>query len=358
MQISKDVLETVIASITPSLDHRELVATLRARCGLDTLRYATFRDGFFRVVEQSQVLTEDGSPLGTFQEWAQEALKACDQRHGEVWDRHKGGPLRIVESEIAYIYLTAGFGDAPEAFYQFEIQLERQFVARRLFGAHCWRRPASLADLASAAREGESVARSPFGQPRYRLEAIHKIDDVVSAHVEADRQTKARAEKLRLVVLDKHGGETGKSVGYFDEFPELRTLPPRGRRLMDDWAASSAGRSGAVFCEHWVLTAIYDHTDSKGHRSVSFVPAWTCRKKLPTIKFKRGESIFGLWDRLLAFDKKAGHPFAWYFYMLHGNRLGDWVGRRVLEGAEAGDIVLPEHDYRVLQGFVKHEYGF
>ena len=51
-------------------------------------------------------------------------------------------------------------------------------------------------------------------------------------------------------------------------------------------------------------------------------------------------------------------PFAWYFYMLHGNRVDDACGKRVLAAAEAGKIVLPEHDYRVLKDWREHPYGF
>ena len=44
--------------------------------------------------------------------------------------------------------------------------------------------------------------------------------------------------------------------------------------------------------------------------------------------------------------------------MLHGNRLGPWVGEQILAAAEAGTIVLPEHDYRVLKDWSREPYGF
>jgi hypothetical protein len=49
------------------------------------------------------------------------------------------------------------------------------------------------------------------------------------------------------------------------------------------------------------------------------------------------------------FDERIGMPFAWYFYGLHGNLVKSGQMERVLEAAEAGLIVLPEHDYRVLR---------
>ena len=53
---------------------------------------------------------------------------------------------------------------------------------------------------------------------------------------------------------------------------------------------------------------------------------------------------------------RVGHAFAWFFFMLHGNRLGSWAGEQIL--AEAGTIVLPEHDYRVLEDWSRAPYSF
>lgn len=41
-----------------------------------------------------------------------------------------------------------------------------------------------------------------------------------------------------------------------------------------------------------------------------------------------------------------------------GNRVDDAAGHRVIKAAEAGTIVLPEHDYRVLKGWEQNPYGF
>lgn len=57
-------------------------------------------------------------------------------------------------------------------------------------------------------------------------------------------------------------------------------------------------------------------------------------------------------------DRRVGVPFGWYFYMLHGNRVTDGAGHRVLEAAEQGLIVLPEHDYQVLRAWKARPYGF
>ena len=68
--------------------------------------------------------------------------------------------------------------------------------------------------------------------------------------------------------------------------------------------------------------------------------------------------MYELFGKLESIDSRLGVSFAWYFYMLHGNRVHAWAGRRILEAAEDGKIVLPEHDYRVLRNWYERPYGF
>ncbi len=50
--------------------------------------------------------------------------------------------------------------------------------------------------------------------------------------------------------------------------------------------------------------------------------------------------------------------FAWCFYGLHGNLVKSGQMERVLEAAEAGLIVMPEHDYQVLRRWHDAPYCF
>jgi hypothetical protein len=69
-------------------------------------------------------------------------------------------------------------------------------------------------------------------------------------------------------------------------------------------------------------------------------------------------SDYALHGKLETLDRRVTVPFGWYFYMLHGNRVHDWAGERVIRAAEAGTIVLPGHDYRVLKAWQANTYGF
>lgn len=67
---------------------------------------------------------------------------------------------------------------------------------------------------------------------------------------------------------------------------------------------------------------------------------------------------YGLLDRLAKFDARAGHNFAWYFYMLHGNRVVSSVGEFMAEAVENGLCRLPAWDREILRRWKEQPYGF
>jgi hypothetical protein len=120
---------------------------------------------------------------------------------------------------------------------------------------------------------------------------------------------------------------------------------------------ASAGRSGEKLCDHWVLK-FSDWTDPHTqHRHLTLIPLWRFAQPLAEVRARRRD-IYSFYGRLQTLDRRVGHPFAWYFYMLHGNRVHEAAGERVIEGPEAGLIVMEEHDYQVLRAWRARPYGF
>ena len=91
---------------------------------------------------------------------------------------------------------------------------------------------------------------------------------------------------------------------------------------------------------------------------MSLIPLWTYPRPLAEVTREGAGSLHALFGKLETIDRRVGVPWAWYFYMLHGNRVKDWAGREVLKGAEAGQLVLTEHDYRILRRWMDAPYGF
>lgn len=55
----------------------------------------------------------------------------------------------------------------------------------------------------------------------------------------------------------------------------------------------------------------------------------------------------------------GAYPFSWFFYMVHGNRIGAAAGGIVAKAIIAGEMKpLPEHDEKVLLRWAEQQYGF
>lgn len=360
---SNDLLETIVASTPYRSDHKPLVQALSSRTVLDTLRYSTFRDGYHWARSHCLVIDDQGKSLGRFRHWLPPQLAAAGGDPVHVWEAHREGPLRLVNSHITKLIFVAPYGDAAEQFIQIEVSGETRYIESRLFSRSPHDMPKSAGDLLD--NFGDFDDRStgsdeePWGEPSYTFEKAIDLAGVLRTVDEIDAETKARNAKL--VIIAKTADSEQKELSrrpYYEEFPGQRTLLPPARRLFRDWDRSSAGRSGAHFCDHWFIDHSLWVDPSTGRRSVSLIPQWATQKKVPRIEWTKNLTVFGLYDKLLKFEAKAGYPFAWYFFMLHGNRMEDWVGEWILRGAEAGHIPLPESDHLVLGEWNANRFGF
>jgi hypothetical protein len=79
---------------------------------------------------------------------------------------------------------------------------------------------------------------------------------------------------------------------------------------------------------------------------------------LPKIETRSGETVFSLMDRLQRFDEQLGCAMAWYFFLLHGNRVVSSVGDQLAEAADDGATTLPSWDRAVLLGWKATPYWF
>lgn len=190
--------------------------------------------------------------------------------------------------------------------------------------------------------------------PAYRLRRVIDVKAFVqeACSLELKRRDAFRQRRFTM----QAGGQPDREVTPDEAFPGWDAAPVKWGRIFADWMISSAGRSGARLCDHWAMQ-LSDYTSPKGERSMSLIPLWTTTLKLAEVQGRKGNAyeLFGKVEKL---DARVKVPFAWYFFMLHGNRVDDTAARRVIEAAEAGHIVLPEHDYRILKAWEAHPYGF
>lgn len=356
---SADILGTIAAQ-TPvtGKGHAALLAALISRAGLVGVNLMRVQDGFTspgRVFDANKnVITENRK------NWLQSELDAANGNALSVWEKHKDAGLLVSERQMSLIYISQPYGDGAGEFYQIEIYVTQEVIVRDLFQKSCWSHPKDFYDL----EEGCSCvghrldSPMPVGEPLYEFYAACDIAAFV-----AEKNTAFKAERecesrriVKLTNIASGESKTGSIGNFFPESYGL-SLDCHEKRLLDDWDASSAGQSGAKIHDYWFFRT-WDYVKG-GERHFGAIPGWTTTKKLAAVEAKpRNITDYAIFDKLSRLDQRVGVPFGWYFFMLHGNRVHDWAGKRILKAVENGLIQLPDLDYLVLRRWYDNPYGF
>ncbi|WP_175914682.1 hypothetical protein [Burkholderia metallica] len=354
--LQTDVLTTIVATTPVTPKHADLLTTFATRTQFRGARHVKARDEF--GAQPTRIIDADGHEIAAdYRAWIDAQLAALGSAR-EVWLAHKDAGYQLVEIEPVLHYFVHDRGGDQDNFVQLEIWQEQEFVEREVFARDTYWGTPHEDDL----RRGwcsvpvEHFERRLLGAPRYRLQAATDMQRFADL---ADATYRARRERDG----DRQFIETNRTTGE-ERVVSVRELSPgydrqqwRGRRFFDDWAASSAGRAGERACLRWVLK-IDDYEDKRSGRQMDFVPASTHTRKVAELKNTGKLDAYSLFGKLNQFDERIGYRFAWYFYGLHGNLIKEGQITRVLDAAEAGLIVLHEHDYQVLRRWGDDRYGF
>jgi hypothetical protein len=342
------------SSVTPK--HEKLIATLRSFELLKNARLATTRDGYSLV--KRKVMNADGTVVHEDHEaWFGEQIAADGGDAGRTYERLKGAGYLLSHCGLTTLYLVHDQAtDNPAEFVQAEVLVEDEWTDRHLLSDWTFRTPQDVRDLMEQpGLELDQADRKRVRPMAYHLQKVVDIGIFIAEldTLESEKNELHRGHKLRVFNM---AAGTDRMMSFDELNPGWDRRPTKARRFFLDWAASSAGRSGARLCEKWVIQTS-DHTDAKGERWMSIIPAWTFTQKLAKVEGRKG-SAYELYGQLQKLDRRVGVPFAWYFYMLHGNRVHDESAYRVIKAAERGEIVLPEHDYQVLKAWNANPYGY
>lgn len=354
---SNDVLETVISNIKPSSTHKKLLDALQSKTILNSIRHAKTYDGLRR---ESGVYASNHELIHkNAREWIKERLSENANNPYAVWEKYKDLGLLYSTTEGSLEHFIMPIGDKPDDFVQMEIYCWNEKITHSLFNKKPWSDVQDVDDILDSSGTGRGHSLDQpinTGNVYYEFGKIFIASDLI-----------ARYNDIRLKQLEKHSNisvskknpATGQweQVSYDEAYPEAKKSLSNPSRLMQDWIESSAGLGNYVFSDHWVLNNT-EWQDNTGKENINIVPYWTAKKPINEIKYKKNVTAYQLFDIADKIDKKSGYPFAWYFYMLHGNRVKDWFGVLMLQAAESGLIFMPEHDYRVLKRWNNLKYGF
>jgi hypothetical protein len=337
--------------------HKALLKALRSMPGLDTVEFATSRGDCFLATRR--VFTAAGDPVhDDLSAWLSQEFVNDGARASVTHRRLLAEDLRLSRTEVTSLYLVVDRGGDESNFLQIEIELLSERMSNRLMQDYGLP-PRDVRELLSEAegQELQTNEQEPLGTPRYQLRRVVDMPRFLELIDADEERQRARVRALRFTVSDPLAVNPQRDVAYKEIDPGIDKYAAKGRRLFRDWAASSAGQSGQRLCRHWVMQISDSGDKTNSRRWVSLVPMWTYDKKLAKVDSRKG-SVSALYDRLCAIDRRTGAPFAWFFYLLHGNRVREGAGHRILEAAEAGQIDLPESDYQVLRRWSDREYGF
>ncbi len=348
-------LAKAIGQCAPDAKHRRLVQVLREFEPLASAHLAALRGD--RYSSMRKVLDAQGNIVSDDHEvWLRLQLAADGGRASSTYERLKGAGYLLSKCNITSMYLVHDRGGADESdFLQVEVDMEDESSDRPLFTDWPHESPRDLRDLLDMpGYELPEAQRMRVRTPAYRLRKVIDMKAFVqeATALEGEKRNAFRRRRYSMQI----DGQPDRVVSADEAFPGWDAQPVKCGRIFADWAASSAGRSGVRLCAHWVMQ-ISDYTSPKGERDMAFIPAWTSTLKLAEVEGRKG-SAYELFGKLEKLDRRVKVPFAWYFYMLHGNRVDDAAGHRVIKAAEAGQVVLPEHDYRVLKSWEANTYGF
>jgi hypothetical protein len=281
-----------------------------------------------------------------------------DRHHGDhvtVWQVYKGAGYVMTEREPVLLYLVHDRGGDQTNFVQLKVFAEHETTSRHLFNTSAYGQPYSANSIVEGAAAGDVVGRSQFGNGWYRfLSAIDMAEFVPKAARLFQAERERQGQRAIEISIPRTNEVTRTTFAKL--YPEHSKYPWKGTRFFQDWEESSAGRSGARVCRHWVFD-ISDYLHARSGHDMSYIPQWSFNRPLAKVG-RPGKNIYDLFGKLQKLDQRVGVPFSWFFYMLHGNRVESWAGERVINAAEQGLIVLPEANYCVLKRWEDQSYGF
>src|SRR5450631_3438020 len=109
-------ISKIISDLEPTPGHGQLLAALNARYPNTPFRLMEEYDGRtwnVGIIDQAGKRVTDR--LG---KWIDQELAAAGGDAGKVWNKYKNSGLKRTERVGSSLYLTAGFGEDPDAFYE------------------------------------------------------------------------------------------------------------------------------------------------------------------------------------------------------------------------------------------------
>lgn len=350
-------LEDACARASWSARHESLLERLADV--LPGIRFTAARNNF--TGDPGRILDASGGVVAqSFRAWAEDQLRAHGDSALRVWEAFRDKDWTVTWWTRERRYYWAQTGIQPWQGSQLAIVVRQEFPGARMFSTSEWDKLEDRNDLMNLRGHREPAPNAkPFGPGHYAMVGAIDMEKFYRLGQDLHGEFLQRAAAVPVTVTPSDGAPSYSST-MGREQPEAYRHKWRVQRWFEDWAYSSAGRSGAIAGHHWAFDTSDWPSGNRYHgRQLNFVPMWTHTAKIAALENTHRLNDHELYGRLLRLQERTGGvPFGWYFYMLHGNLVKDECGIRVHRAAQRGVIDLPEHDYRLLAGWAEDRYGF
>ena len=142
---------------------------------------------------------------------------------------------------------------------------------------------------------------------------------------------------------------------FMDELNKYYIEEHPVQRFMNDWNRSSAQQK-AVLSDDWIVRP-YRHVGRFGEQHINIEIINAQQKQVPQLDDINGKKGVALHNLLTRFDRQAGYPFAWFFYMVNGKQVSSHCGAAVYKDISGDYSYLPERDAAVLKDWVSSPYS-
>lgn len=311
------------------IDGREIAAICRKSPASDDdgLLLEALKDRFpgvdFRLTRGAEdwyriggVVDAEGNRLARdISEWADRAFLECGQNFKTLLRYCRENGLIATRYQGVTLYIVAVTGERAENFFQIEVDRVQEVRDRLLVGNG--QQPEDLEELIDPLDPIE-VSQDPVGSVGY----IYRRKTDVALFM----------EELARHHAGKHSA----------------------RRFMDDWNRSSAGRH-RPFCHEFNLN-LHQHRGKFGEKKMDVGVMAVATAAMPRMENSISKRGTALQSALGHFDKQAGYPFAWFFYMVSKHYVPPLLGEAVHQDLDGDFAYLPHRDATVLREWAAEPY--
>lgn len=313
-QLNGQQLAKLCKQILPSQDDELLLAKLQELIPGHKLRLARIGDEWYRL---GGIVDTQGNRIAQdLVEWTERTFINCGKNLQTLIEHAQEEKLIATRQTGNTLHFVVQTGDKAEDFIQVDIDKTHEISDRLLVSEH--NLPEDLEEFIDPLNPD---CLEPFSIGAARYSYKRKTDVAV----------------------------------FMDEINKYHIEEHPVQRFMDDWNRSSAQQK-AVLSDDWIVRP-FRNTGRFGEQIINVEIVNTQPKNVLQMKDVSGKKGTSLANLLTRFDRQAGYPFAWFFYMAKGKLVLPQTGVAVFKDVSGDFSYLPERDVAVLKDWVNTPYS-